>query len=72
MRGDVKVVLKLSLSAKASVAAQFKAEAALLNSVREAGVHNVTRVLGREMGRLGVSCHGCVHGCQGVGVRAES
>ena len=47
--------LKLSLSARPSAGMQFKAEAALLTSLREQGVAEVSRVLGREMGRLGVS-----------------
>ncbi|ORY92797.1 hypothetical protein BCR35DRAFT_311761 [Leucosporidium creatinivorum] len=52
-RGDLKVILKLSLSAKPSVAAQFKAETMLLNALRDKGVSNVTKVLAREVGRLG-------------------
>lgn len=47
--------LKLSLTARPSTAQQFKAEAALLHSLREQGVRNVSKVLAREMGRLGVS-----------------
>ncbi|GAA5904910.1 hypothetical protein JCM5296_006141 [Sporobolomyces johnsonii] len=52
-RGDQRVALKLSMSAKPSAAAQFKAEAALLARLRDAGIQNVTRVLARESGRYG-------------------
>lgn len=54
-RGDICVWIKLSLSARSEAAAQFKAEAALLEEIHETGVHNVSRVLAREVGRLGVS-----------------
>lgn len=54
-RGDRPVFVKLSLSAQPSAAAQFKAEAALLSSLYDSGVHNVSRILAREAGRLGVS-----------------
>lgn len=53
-RGDQRVALKLSLSARASAAAQFKAEAALLAKLRDAGVSNITKVIARESGRYGV------------------
>ncbi|GAA6006530.1 hypothetical protein JCM11491_004996 [Sporobolomyces phaffii] len=52
-RGDQRVALKFSLSAKPSAAHQFKAEAALLNRLREAGVQNITKVIARESGRYG-------------------
>ncbi|GAA5970007.1 hypothetical protein JCM11641_000231 [Rhodosporidiobolus odoratus] len=52
-RGDVRVLLKLSLSAKSSVAAQFKAEASLLAKLRDAGVENISKIIGRESGRYG-------------------
>ncbi|GJN88386.1 hypothetical protein Rhopal_001352-T1 [Rhodotorula paludigena] len=44
-RGDQRVALKLSLSARASAAAQFKAEAALLAKLRDAGVSNITKAM---------------------------
>ncbi|BGP22990.1 hypothetical protein JCM10295v2_001881 [Rhodotorula toruloides] len=52
-RGDQRVALKFSLSGRPSVAAQFKAEAALLGKLRAAGISNITRVLARENGRYG-------------------
>ncbi|GAA6001160.1 hypothetical protein JCM10207_007438 [Rhodosporidiobolus poonsookiae] len=52
-RGDQRVGIKLSLSAKPAAAAQFKAEAALLARLRDAGVHNITKVIARESGRYG-------------------
>ncbi|GAA5822059.1 hypothetical protein JCM3770_002264, partial [Rhodotorula araucariae] len=52
-RGDQHVAIKLSLSARPSVATQFKAEAALLARLRDAGVANITKVLARESGRFG-------------------
>lgn len=55
LRGDQRVAIKFSLSAKASAGQQFKAEASLLGSLRESGVRNVTRIVARESGRLGVS-----------------
>ncbi|GAA6026797.1 hypothetical protein JCM8097_005869 [Rhodosporidiobolus ruineniae] len=53
IRGDQRIALKLSLSAKPSVAAQFKVEAALLAKLRDEGIQNVSRVLARESGRYG-------------------
>ncbi|GAA5908410.1 hypothetical protein JCM6882_007929 [Rhodosporidiobolus microsporus] len=52
-RGDQRVALKLSLSAKPTAAQQFKAEAALLAKLRDAGVGNISKVLARESGRYG-------------------
>ncbi|BGP60434.1 hypothetical protein NBRC10512_004439 [Rhodotorula toruloides] len=52
-RGDQRVALKFSLSGRPSVAAQFKAEAALLGKLRAAGISNITKVLARENGRYG-------------------
>ncbi|GAA5947465.1 hypothetical protein JCM3765_001690 [Sporobolomyces pararoseus] len=52
-RGDQKVALKFSLSAKPAAAQQFKAETALLNKLREAGIQNITKVIARESGRYG-------------------
>ncbi|BGP14068.1 hypothetical protein JCM10213v2_002006 [Rhodosporidiobolus nylandii] len=52
-RGDQRVALKLSLSAKPAVAAQFKAETALLQKLRDAGVENISKVIARESGRYG-------------------
>lgn len=52
-RGDLKVFLKLSLTARPTAAAQFKAEASLLHHLRDKGVHNVTKVIGREHTALG-------------------
>ncbi|BGP46232.1 hypothetical protein JCM10450v2_002072 [Rhodotorula kratochvilovae] len=52
-RGDQHVALKLSLSARPSVATQFKAESALLARLRDAGVANITKVIARESGRYG-------------------
>lgn len=55
-RGDRRVLLKLSLSASPNAAAQFKAEAGLLDALREQGIHNVSKIIARESGRLGVRC----------------
>ncbi|GAA5868990.1 hypothetical protein JCM8547_003243 [Rhodosporidiobolus lusitaniae] len=52
-RGDQRVAIKLSLSAKPSAAQQFKAEAALLAKLRDAGMSNISKVLARESGRYG-------------------
>jgi len=52
-RGDQKVALKFSLSAKPAAAQQFKAETLLLNKLRESGVQNITKVIARESGRYG-------------------
>lgn len=53
-RGDQRVMIKLSLTATPAAAAQFNAEMALLASLHEAGVHNITKIMAREVGRLGV------------------
>ncbi|GAA5903955.1 uncharacterized protein JCM6883_002039 [Sporobolomyces salmoneus] len=53
-RGDQRVALKFSLSAKPQAAQQFKAETLLLNKLREAGVQNITKVIARESGRYGM------------------
>ncbi|GAA5835589.1 hypothetical protein JCM9279_004589 [Rhodotorula babjevae] len=52
-RSDVPVALKFSLSGRSSVAANFKAESAVLTRLREAGIMNVTKVIARENGRYG-------------------
>ncbi|KAM0752526.1 hypothetical protein T439DRAFT_379572 [Meredithblackwellia eburnea MCA 4105] len=52
-RGDQRVFLKLSLTARPSAANQFKAETMLINQLNDAGVHNITKVIARESGRLG-------------------
>ncbi|GAA6060973.1 hypothetical protein JCM10212_006555 [Sporobolomyces blumeae] len=52
-RGDQRVALKFSLSAKPSAGHQFKAETDLLNKLRDAGVQNISRVIARESGRYG-------------------
>ncbi|GAA5931685.1 uncharacterized protein JCM15063_001537 [Sporobolomyces koalae] len=52
-RGEQRVAMKLSLSANPAAAQQFKAEAALLHKLREAGVQNITRIIARESGRYG-------------------
>ena len=52
-RGDQRVALKFSLSAKPSAVQQFKAETVLLNKLRESGIQNITKVLARESGRYG-------------------
>ncbi|GAA5929492.1 hypothetical protein JCM3775_002356 [Rhodotorula graminis] len=52
-RGDAPVALKFSLSGRSSVAANFKAESAVLARLRESGIVNVTKVIGREAGRYG-------------------
>lgn len=52
-RGDMKVWLKISLSASASASLSFKIETALLETIHEAGVHNVSKILALEVGRLG-------------------
>ncbi|SCZ98541.1 BZ3500_MvSof-1268-A1-R1_Chr3-1g05452 [Microbotryum saponariae] len=52
-RGDQRVLLKLSLSASVLVAAHIRAEIAVLTELWEAGIHNCTRVIAREVSRLG-------------------
>jgi serine/threonine protein kinase len=52
-RGDMKVFIKLSLSANPIATASFKAEATLLATLHEAGVHNVSKIISREVGKLG-------------------
>ncbi|GAA5916163.1 hypothetical protein JCM8208_002128 [Rhodotorula glutinis] len=52
-RSDAPVALKFSLSGRSSVAANFKAESAVLTRLRESGISNVTKVIAREGGRYG-------------------
>lgn len=63
-RGDLRVWIKLSLSANPAAAAQFKQESVVLSYLHEKGIHNVTKVVGREAGRFGVSSAALLHqGC---------
>ncbi|SCV74352.1 BQ2448_6784 [Microbotryum intermedium] len=52
-RGDQRVLLKLSLSASVLTAAHLRAEIAVLTELWDAGIHNCTRVIAREVSRRG-------------------
>lgn len=56
VRGDLPVLIKLSLSAKPSAAAVFKQEAQLLYHLRDAGI-NCSKMIAKEATRMGVSKH---------------
>lgn len=71
LRGDQRVLLKMSLSARPSAAQTFKRESALLQRIAEAGI-NSARLLARESSRYGVSLPFLPSSLVGLGWRATS